>query len=231
MRILGLIKKEEELLEKLKEDGFISDNMNDSFDTSKYYTLLSRFRKYWLNYFLKEIYNYPFSYSTFSLWIERAKQIGIIYTTEFYPNFSGRIVYPTSIISTKVKNCRDFKELFSYNTGEKLYMHCPSIENNINSFVEILHKEFILLQNSRKTHFINLTDLKERVCFKMRLPQFIFDSFLEYAYNLNLKNKLPVQISLEADKLPQETKAMYLNREPILVNGKYKNIISINYNR
>ncbi|EXZ22228.1 hypothetical protein M086_4043 [Bacteroides fragilis str. S13 L11] len=46
---------------------------------------------------------------------------------------------------------------------------------------------------------------------------------------MNLKGEIRVKISLEADKLPQETNAMYLKREPILVNGKYKNIISINY--
>lgn len=227
---ISLELEEQKLLQKLIDDDLIKSNPHEDFDTKKYYMVLSRFRKYWLNYFLKEIYNYPFSYSTFSIWIERAKQIGIIYTTEFYPNFSGRIVYPTSIIRRHIKNI-DFKELFTYSNKEKLYLHYPNIENNINQFVTVLHQEFILLQSGRKTHFINLADLKERVCFKMRLPQFIFDTFLEYAYNLNLKGKLPIQISLEADKLPQETKAMYLNREPILVNGKYKNIISINYNR
>ncbi|WP_032560160.1 hypothetical protein, partial [Bacteroides fragilis] len=81
----------------------------------------------------------------------------------------------------------------------------------------------------RKTHFINLLDLKERVCFKKRIPGFIFDDFLEKTYLMNLKGEIRVKISLEADKLPQETNAMYLKREPILVNGKYKNIISINY--
>ena len=32
------------------------------------------------------------------------------------------------------------------------------------------------------------------------------------------------------DRLPYETNAMYLKREPVLINGKLKNIIAINYN-
>jgi hypothetical protein len=61
------------------------------------------------------------------------------------------------------------------------------------------------------------------------MPGFCFDNFLENAYLTNLKGELKIQISLEADKLPHETSAMYMKREPILINGKYKNIIAINY--
>lgn len=227
---VSLIEEEEVLINKLKSDNIITGSITQSFDSNKYNALLSRFRKYWLNYFLKNIYGYEYSFDTFNIWVERAKQIGILHTTEFFPDFSGRIIYPTSII-TKNTNNRDFFKIFSYKTEELLYIHEPKWITFQESFIRTLQEEYYVLQSSKKTHFINLLDLKERVCFKLKISGSIFDKFLEQTYLLNLQSKLnKIQISLEADKLPQETNAMYLKREPVLINGKLKNIIAINYN-
>lgn len=228
--VVSLVEEEEMLINKLKGDNIITGNINQSFDSDKYNALLSRFRKYWLNYFLKNIYGYEYSFDTFNLWVERAKQIGILHTTEFFPDFSGRIIYPTSIIAKSTNN-KDFLKVFAYKTGEALYIHDPQWNTFQEPFIKTLQEEYYVLQSSKKTHFINLLDLKERVCFKLKISGFIFDKFLEQTYLLNLQSKLnKIQISLEADKLPQETNAMYLKREPVLINGKLKNIIAINYN-
>ncbi|MBF0578116.1 hypothetical protein [Dysgonomonas sp. GY617] len=230
---VSLEKEEEILLKRLKADEAIGDDLSGSFGANKYTynAVLSRFRKYWLNYFLKNIYHYEYSFDTFNLWVERAKQVGVLHTTEFFPDFSGRIIYPTSIIVRNTNN-EDFRKVFEYDTGESLYIHYPKWDNNYEDYyLRTLVDEYYILQKARKTHFINLLDLKERVCFKLRIAGFIFDEFLEKAYSLNLQGKLnKIQISLEADKLPYETNAMYLKREPVLINGKLKNIIAINYN-
>jgi hypothetical protein len=34
---------------------------------------------------------------------------------------------------------------------------------------------------------------------------------------------------LEADKLPIENKLEYIHREPVMIEGKYRNIIAIDY--
>jgi hypothetical protein len=59
---------------------------------------------------------------------------------------------------------------------------------------------------------------------KLRIPEHLFDEFLSYAYH---DNKLTIRISLEVDRLPEETSAMYLRRAPVMVDGKYRNIIAI----
>lgn len=228
---VSLKNEEKTLINKLRSDKILGEKQSDTFNPQYYNATLSRFRKYWLNYFLNTIYNYRFNFEVFNIWIERAKQVGVLYTSEFYPNFSGRIVYPTAIITNNTSN-QDFKEVFKYNNGKKLYIHYPTWNNEFqHKFVKTLLDEYFIIQKTRLTHFINLSDLKERVCFKLRIPNFVFDEFLEKAYTLNLQGKLPIQISLEADKLPHETNAMYLKREPISVNGKLKNIIAINYHR
>ena len=50
-------------------------------------------------------------------------------------------------------------------------------------------------------------------------------------YRLNLQSKLQIKIALEVDKLPEETKAMYLTREPVMIAGKYRNIIAIDISK
>lgn len=229
-RKVSLKEEEKILLNKLRSDGAIGNISTEKFDTNKYNAVLSRFRKYWLNYFLKNIYKYDHSFDTFNIWVERAKQVGILHTTEFFPNFSGRLIYPTAIITNNTSNT-DFVKIFEYETGEKLFIHDPNWNAEYqNQFVKILLEEYYFLQKDKNTHFINLLDLKERVCFKLRISGVIFDKFLEFSYLLNLQGKLnKIQISLEADRLPNETSAMYLKREPVLINGKLKNIIAINY--
>lgn len=220
--------KEKELILKLKNDGILGDDESKAFNTKFYNATLSRFRKFWLNYFLKDIYHYPFSFSVFNIWVERAKQVGVLHTTEFFPDFSGRLIYPTSVIVKEINN-PDFTNAYNYSSSESLYIHTPDWETYQDQFIKVLIDEYYFLQKSRKTHFINLSDLRERICFKLRIPSFVFDDFLQKTYLLNLQEKLQIQISLEGDRLPQETSALYLKREPILVNGKYKNIIAINY--
>lgn len=228
---ISLSESERDLIGKLISDSLISFNLEEAYDPQKYNAIINRFRKHWLNYFLKNVYKYEYSYSTFSLWIERGRQIGIMNTTEFFPDFNGRIVYPTSIIASQTVN-DDFYKVFSYEQ-ENMYIHRPKweTEKNQQEFVKSLTTSYFEFKKTRKTHFINLLDIKEKVCFKLRIPSFIFDDFLEKTHMLNLKDELPVQIALEADRLPHETNAMYLKREPILVNGIMKNIIAINYRR
>lgn len=233
---LGLQKNlssaEDELLKKLYEDGILFENTDLPFNPKKYNSIISRFRKYWLNYFLKEIYEYPFSFDTFNIWVERGKQLGVIHTTEFYPDFDGRLVYPTSIIVKSNKN-PDLLKSFDYENGESLFVHKPKWKNvdNQNAFFEALHNSYFDLKSNRRINFVRISDLREKVCYKLKFPSFIFNQFLQEAYNENLKGSTKIQISLEADRLPHETNAMYLKREPVIINNEQKNIIAIDYKK
>jgi hypothetical protein len=227
---ISLVVEEKILLSELTEANLISGNKNAPYAVFNYNIIINKFRKFWLNYFLKNIYGYEYSFDTFNIWVERGKQLGIIHSSEFFPNVFGRVVYPTSIIvDNNVSG--DFEEYFNYHNDKKLLIHKPIWTNEKvqNGFVKALIDCYFDLKGMRKTHFINLSDLREKVCYRMRIPSFVFDEFLENTYLMNLKGLLPIQISLEADRLPQETSAMYLKREPVLVNGKYKNIIAMDY--
>ncbi len=219
-----------ELLKKLIDDKLLSQNKDDLFDSTQYNSIISRFRKYWLNYFLKQIYEYPFSFTTFNIWVERGKQLGVIHTTEFYPNFDGRLVYPTSIIVKNNEN-PDLMNSYNYGQGEFLFIHKPVWNNNKNKFIDTLHNSYFDLKINKRSNFIRISDLREKVCYKLKLPSFIFNEFLQETYNESLKGETKIQISLEADRLPQETNAMYLKREPVIINNQHKNIIAIDYKK
>jgi hypothetical protein len=235
---ISLNEAQNNLINILITEDYISTNKDEQFDIKKFNKITQRIRTYWLNYFLKNIYKYQYSFDAFNIWIERGKQIGILNSTEFYPNFDGRLVYPTSLI-IKSTNNSDFSEIFRYNTEEILYLHLPNWEKvdiqkrkiNQDDFVQNLVEAYFDLRQSRGTHFIRLLDVREKVCYRMRIPNYLFDDCLEKTYLMNIKGEMDAQISLEADRLPHETNAMYLKREPVLVNGKYKNIIAIDYKK
>ncbi|WP_345953002.1 hypothetical protein [Mucilaginibacter sp. PAMB04168] len=216
----------EKLILRLRESNLIGNSDFEKIMMKDYNVIIKRIRDYWLNYFLREIYNIKVSLSYFDIWVYRAKQIGILNTTEFYPTFSGKIVYPVSIIFNGEAS-NDFKRIYKYFNDEKLYIHEPKWSTFQESFIQEIYNSYFDLKRSNRSYFINLPDLAEIVCYKLKLSYRTFTEFLGHAYQLNLKNKLRIKISLEADRLPFETKAMYLTRDPIIIEGKQRNIIAI----
>ena len=222
---LSLENASKDLIGKLLEADLLPLNNSESIDLEKYNLIIKRVRDYWLSYFLKDIYKTDFSFSYFDLWSYRAKHLGILNTTEFYPDFSGRIVYPISIISKSVRN-PDFINIYQYANNSKLFVHEPSWENFQETFVASVYDSYLDLKKSYRSYFLSLLDLREIVCYKTKISYDKFVDFLTLAYNLNLRNELQIKISLEADKLPSES-ALYLKREPISIDGKPRNIIAI----
>jgi hypothetical protein len=218
------------LLGILIEDGLISSDNLTEFSPVKYNAIITRFRDYWLKYFLQEIYHYEFYLTSFEIWTYRAKQIGIIHATEFYPYFSGKIVYPTAVI-VKSTESKDFQKIFTYSDGYSLLLHKPDIETNQNQFVDFLVSAYYDLRRTNRSYFISLAALKEMVCYNMKISEYVFQELLDSVYRANLSGNLKIKISLEVDRLPEETKAMYLKQEPVMVDGRFRNIIAIDVAR
>ena len=214
------------IIKRLVETELLGENNNEAFNHQKYNVILKRVRDFWINYFLKEIYQIPLSLSFFDIWCYRGKQLGIINITEFYYNFDGRIVYPTSIISKKVINS-DFKNIFDYKTGECLFLHEPNQVKLQESFSRVVYDSYIDLKIHSNSYFVNIADLRDVVCYKLKISNKTFQDLLETLYLLNIKGQTTIRISLEADRLPEETKAMYQKRDPIMIEGTFKNIIAI----
>lgn len=225
-RFLDLNQAKNQLINKLISNNLINLT-SESFNETKYYAVLSQIRNFWLNYFLNEVYKIKMSVSYFEIWCYRAMQLGILNVTEFYYNFEGKIIYPISIISNKVNN-KDFIQVFKYNDGKSLYLHSPEFPNIKEQFTKVVYESYIDLKSKLKSYFINLYDLREIVCYKLKISFDDFAHYFELLYQLNLEGQISLQISLEADKTPEETKAMYLKREPIYIDNRLINIIAIN---
>ncbi len=230
LRYLGesksLDRENSELMDRLVEAGLLPKSPMQPFDQAKYNVILKRVRDYWLKYFLQDLYRYQFSLASFDIWAYRAKQVGIVHITEFYPDpgFSGRIVYPLSVVKESA-NSTKFKSLFVYRDKHRLFRYQPSWENENTreEFVQLLHHAYLDIRRSVRSRFVSLSNVRERVCYSMKISEYLFDDFLSRSYHERLK----IRISMEVDRLPEETNAIYLKRTPVMVNGKYRNIIAI----
>ncbi|MFA6242302.1 MAG: hypothetical protein WC655_15315 [Candidatus Hydrogenedentales bacterium] len=210
---------------KLQEGGLMSPDLSTPFDGEKFDKIIKRIRDFWTKTLL-EHYGYPESPSSFEIWTYRAKRIGILHVTEIFPSFHGRIVYPTSILATKTRS-RDFNPICDYSDGKRLYLHVPQWGLLRDRFVRAIHHAYMRLRKTYHNYYVNIAALREYVCFELRISEATFGHFLGEAYRLNLAKGLKIRISLEVDKLPEETNLTYLKREPVLVDGRYRNIIAI----
>lgn len=230
-RKVDLTQKNQELLNKITCDGLLSKNSSGRFNPKEYNMITKRIRDFWLTYFLQELYKCPYSMTTFDLWGYRARQIGVIQATESHPSINGKLVYPTSVVLDKVHS-DDFTEIYHYSDGKRLFVHKPTIgdeEESLykNNFVDTLVKGYFDLKRPVRYNFINLASLREIVCYKLKISTYTFEETLNEIYRLNLSGRLKIRISLEVDKLPEETSAMYMKQEPVMVDGSYRNIIAI----
>lgn len=223
---LSLAEENEEILGKLVDDGLLPTERDTAFRPHDYNKIIKRIRDFWITYFLQSLFECPFSMSTFEILVYRAKQIGIIHVTESYPFTNGKVVYPTSVIANTVAS-NDFKNVFEYNDGYGLYLHTPDFDAFRESFVAELVKGYFTIRRVNRNYFINLIALREIVCYALKISSMTFEKLLNEVYRLNILGGLKIRIALEVDRLPEETNAMYLKREPVLVDGTYKNIIAI----
>ena len=215
---------------RLVDANLIPQNLDAEFSPSNYNAITNRFRNFWNSYLLRNIYGFESTFSSFERWTHRGKQIGIIHRTENYPdpNFNGLMVYPTSVIRSETKS-PDFRSLYTYDDDRHLLIHEPSwnAEDKLDAFVRSLVKAYFELRRPNQSYFIDLIALREIVCYSMKISSYVFDNFLNKAYKLNLSGNLQVGISLEVDKTPEEMKTAYLKREPVIVEGRYRNIVAI----
>jgi hypothetical protein len=219
-------KENAKIVTRLIESNLLNENPKAEFAQAKYNVIIKRFRDYWITYFLRDVYGYRYSLTSFETWAYRAKQIGIMHATEFFPNFNGRIIYPTSVIVRSTRSS-DFKLIYRYRDGTGLYAHEPGLEANQDKFVDSLVNGYFSLRGRFTSYFINLSSLREVVCYSMKISEYLFEKFLQHVYRLNLAGELKIRISLEVDRLPEETTATHLKREPVMVDGRKRNIIAI----
>ncbi len=224
---LSLESDNKNLIEKLINANLLSSIPSDLFDNKKFNSLLKQVRDFWISYFLK-LYGYEYSNTSFEIWAYRGKQVGVLHATEFYPNFNGKIVYPLSIL-TRTPSSGDFYPLHKYIDNSQLLIHKPVwSETNQEKFIDSLFNAYFDLRKSARSYFVNLLSVREIVCYNLKISESIFDEFLGKVYKLTLNRTVKrIRISLEVDKLPEETNAIYLRRSPVMVDGKYRNIIAI----
>jgi len=230
-RNVDLTQKNQELLNKITRDGLLPKSSSGQFAPKEYNKITKRIRDFWITYFLQELYKCPHSMTSFDSWGYRARQIGVIQATESYPFINGKLVYPTSVVLDAVHS-DDFSEIYHYSDGKRLFVHKPTLGDEEespykNKFVATLVEGYFDLKRQVRYNFINLASLREIVCFRLKISMQTFEETLNEIYRLNLSGQLKIRISLEVDKLPEETSAMYVKHEPVMVDGSYRNIIAI----
>lgn len=223
---LDLPDANEVILPKLIDDQKLPSDPKTEFEPKQYNAIITRFRKFWFSYLLKEVYKVGVSESTFELWAYRGKQLGTINVSEYFPGMSGRIAYPIAVVDDDIRS-EDFTKVADRSGRPMLWLHEPTVDAFLDTFVDNLTNAYINQRRSASSYFTSLYVVREIVCLKCRISENTFGLFLNEAYERSLRGQLRIRISLEVDRTPGETSATYRRREPIVVRTQPYNIIGL----
>lgn len=168
----------------------------------------------------------PLTPRSYSYWCTRLEELGLLNYSDYHPKVPGRIIYPVCSFKEN-KPSLDFREIIRIKNvgGEHLCLFRPQWKSFKNLFIETLYEEYKKIYLHVKSLYISIQDLRDSVCRILRLSNFVFDRFIEYATNESLSGNLNIRISLETDIREDQRQA--LQRRPVYAYNKFVSLIAI----
>jgi hypothetical protein len=180
------------------------------------------------SFYLNKFFDGKFDRVSFDVWIKRAKELRLLNFSEFFPGAQSLIIYPTSKIITGSLQSSNFIKMGNNRVGENIMRYEPQWIQFRDEFMKNLWNNYVELRKIRDDYWISIQDLRDLVCFKLQLNEYLFSDFLTLAYRESMNEVIrQFKISLEVDRSPEERTFVNSKRYPINIDGKPINIIGI----
>lgn len=166
------------------------------------------------------------THRSFMVWCPRLENLNLICYTDNNPDIPGRLLYPISSFKNGIQSS-DFlqKEFISDNRNLHLYIHNPQWDSIGEIFITTLVEVYQIYYNKQTIIYISLQDIRDEVCRLLRVSPFLFEQFLQKAYELSVRHKIKYSISLETDiRLDMKVQ---INRRGVYLNGVMYSLIAI----
>jgi hypothetical protein len=149
---------------------------------------------FFLSYFFKGLFQNEIDYKTVRA---RGVYLGIAnYWREGSYRRTLELLYPTAFLSNLLESVlEDEWQILKIGQEEYLYIYHPRWPDFARPFTAALCQEYLELP--RPTGYVQIADLRDRVCYQMSLADHLFDTFLKLAIAASQKGELAIRIYLD----------------------------------
>jgi len=158
----------------------------------------------------------------FEIFSSRGSTLGLLNYTDRLDGAYGRVVYPTSWSSRSAAPqwipAGSLAEI-EYATADgalEQWVHDPGWSKEKARFLKEILAAYVRLNARKRTLYVRVADLRDMVCYAMRLPDHEFDRFLEKVFHLTMQGEIgELQVSLEADEVKEVRGSQATKRNPL----------------
>ena len=110
-----------------------------------------------------------------------------------------------------------FKKVSDF-TLQTYQLHDPQDNSFTNRFVTVLFDEVQILRGPEQHEYVSLLALRDRVCYRLRIGNPIFERRLAEAVSLSVSRQIPYSLSIEPDRTWEEQSSREMEL-PVIING------------
>jgi hypothetical protein len=97
-------------------------------------------------------------------------------------------------------------------------IHDPQDNDFGNKFVKVLFEEVQALRGPEQREYVSLLAVRDRVCYRLRIGNPVFERRLAEAVSLSVSRQIPYSLSIEPDRTWQEQSSREMEL-PVVING------------
>lgn len=170
----------------------------------------------------------PIYLRTFMGWCPRLEALEMIFYTDWHPQVTGRLLFPTGVFRASASSER-FEPLdeIRHPNGNSLWLHQPTWNVMRASFLSTLISVHQRQAVRTGTLYVSLLDVRDEVCRQLRLSSLCFDRFLEQAVRELPARDFLWSVALETDVLEEQSSGAGQLRRPVYLEGVPHTLIAL----
>ncbi len=159
----------------------------------------------------------------FEIFCSRASTMGLLNYTDRLMSAFGRVVYALAWTDAMVPAdvARSETRCISYGASEpgELVLHVPTWRRQRDRFANELLRSYEKLRVTKRSLNPLVADVRDLVCYRMRLRDADFDLFLTRLYAEAMAEDIGLVISLEADETRELAGSQTTKRNPLYLQN------------
>jgi hypothetical protein len=154
-------------------------------------------------------------------WVPRLAYAGVLMWARQLFDVDGFAIFPVVALRKPGSNFKQISVQAGKIALQAYAIHDPKDEAFVHRFAEALYREYRALGGGVTREYVSLLTCRDRVCYKLRIGNPVFEGLLAKSVQLSVSRKLAYSIAIEADRSWSEQSSQALELPVNLKGPRY----------